>query len=256
MSAFEALWDAPVAYIDTDAEEAALIQEAQAGSEPAKLRLLASYMPRLRSAVARYTRTLSLDDARSAALMGFLEALAGHDVGVSPRLASNLQYRLADAFNKEVAQVNAGVTVPYRTLQRWYGVVAEAGGDYAEAARIAPRFAMTEETFWAVFSALFQGASLNAVIESHGDASQVSVGALAALRDVSDAEDRVLVDHAFKAIGAEETVVVSYAYGFADYGTPQPDAEIGFRTGHSRLWAHRTRHRALGKMREALGVEV
>ncbi|MEV0267748.1 hypothetical protein AB0H43_03150 [Hamadaea sp. NPDC050747] len=252
MSTFDAIWEAPVQHIETDAEEVELIEAAKGGDETATLRLLASYMPQLRRAVGHYTRALSLDDARQSALLGFMSAIKAHDVSKSTRLTSILRHHLDAALSEDADQANgSGFTVPGRTLDRWRGIVAAAGGDFSAAAKLAPSHAMTEETFWTVFSALYRSNSLQAL--NVGDGSEPV--SLVAPREIADAEDRVLVDLAFSSVDAIETLVISLAYGFGDED-PVPDAEIGHRHGFSRLKTLRTRQRALTKMRSALGVDA
>ncbi|RLK22671.1 DNA-directed RNA polymerase specialized sigma subunit [Micromonospora sp. M71_S20] len=260
MSAFAQLWTVTTTPLDVE-EEPAVIAAAQAGDEAATLRLFAAYQPALRAAVkqsmvglgGRMTR----DDAQQAATLGFLEALRVYrpDAETGGRLAAFLRHRLADEMTLAASDMTGGFSVPSRTLRRFFGIMARADRDPVEAARIAPDFEMSEETFWLIWTAVRAESSLEEAVEIHGDADRAApVGDASEPRGVADAEDRVLCDLAFRAVDDFERDVCRLAYGFADFD-PQPDAEIGHRLGgFSRLKVQRTRTRALGKMRSALGA--
>ncbi|MFI7069520.1 hypothetical protein [Micromonospora sediminicola] len=260
MSVFAQLWTASTSPIPAD-EEAAVIAAAQTGDEAATLRLFTAYQPALRAAVknamiglgGRMTR----DDAQQAATLGFLEALRVYrpDAETGGRLAAFLRHRLADEMTLAASEMTGGFSVPSRTLRRFFGIMARADRDPVEAARIAPDFEMSTDTFWAIWVAVSAESSLEEAVAVHGDADLAGpIGDLSEPRGVADAEDRVLCDLAFRSVDDFERDVCRLAYGFADFD-PQPDAEIGHRLGgFSRLKIQRTRTRALGKMRSALGA--
>lgn len=255
MSIFARIWDLPAVAIADPSEEAATIKAAQSGDEAAILALFSAYAPALRGAVSHYlTASLPLDDARQAAALGLLEAIHMHDASLSDRLAGMIRTRVHDALSEAVSAATGGFTVPARTLRRFFGILKRADGDIGEAAKLAPEFEMSVDTFYSVLAAVKADESLDLEIETNGGADAISVMAeIVAPREITDAEDRVLVEVAFRAVDGLETQVCSLAYGFADYD-PQPDAEVGFRLGFSRLKAQRTRSRALSKMRKALCV--
>ncbi|OZV74741.1 hypothetical protein CA850_29630 [Micromonospora echinospora] len=245
------MWDAPVEHIATAAEEVELIAAAGAGDEDALLRLFASYVPHLCQAVGAYTKVLPLDDARQAAFLGLVSAVRAFDPAQSDRLVSVIRQHAHAELSAAAQAAGTGFTVPSRTVERFFGILAKAGNDVAEAAKIAPAYEMTADTFYSVLGAVTAGASLETALEARGDAV---FGNVVAPREIADAEDRVLVELAFRAVDDFERDVCRLAYGFSDFD-PVPDAEIGHRLGKfSRLKIQRTRTRALGKMRSALGA--
>lgn len=250
MSAFAQLWDAPAANIDDPAEEAVLIKEAQTGDEAATLRLFSAYVRSICSAISAYVGRLSLDDARQAALVGFLELIRDHDASRGERLAGKVRVRLHDALSEAASAEAGGFTVPARTLRRFFGVLRAADGDAHAAAKLAAEHDLAEENFWAILDAVRAG-SLDTELMMNGD---VPMWEITTPRAITDAEDAVLVAAAFRAVDDREQDVCRMAYGFTDYGDPVPDAEIAHRIGGSRDSVLRTRHRALRKMREALFV--
>ncbi|MDG4801748.1 hypothetical protein [Micromonospora sp. WMMD980] len=254
MSAFNALWTVPAVRL-TVAEEVAAIAAAKKGDSEAQLRLFTAYVPALNSAAAQYAALLSLDDARQTALLGFLEVIAAHDPEKSDRLAGKMRVRLHDAMTEAASDASNGFTVPARTLRRFFNVMKAANGDVAEAARIAPTFELATDRFYDVLAAVRADESLDLEVEINGgDAATTVVGEVTGPREIADAEDRVLVDLAFRAVNDFEADVCRLAYGFAEYDTV-PDAEIGHRLGgFGRLKIQRTRTRALDKMRVALGA--
>lgn len=251
MSAFDAIWDAPVQPIETDADEINLIKAAQHGDDDATLRLLAAYVPHLRKAVRLVGRLVPLEDARQAALLGFMTALQKFDPARAGRLAACLPQYLTEAV-LEAARLAAygGFAVPPRTLRRFLGILDRAGGDPAEAARIAPQYAMSTDTFQAIWAAVRANGSLEAAIEACGDSV---LNQVVTLHEVYDASDDVLVALAFEAVDDLEAEVCRLYYGFTE-PSPLPDAEVGYRLGMHRRKAQRLRISAIDKMRAALGV--
>ncbi|MFD6638356.1 hypothetical protein ACFWDN_21345 [Micromonospora chalcea] len=251
MSNFDQLWTATVEPIATDAEELTLIEAAKAGDQGALLRLFAAYVPHLRRALAAYSRVLPLDDARQAAWLGLTAAVRAFVPERSGRLRSIIRHYADAELSAAAQEAGAGFAVPTRTLERFFGILAKAGGDVAEAAKLAPAHEMKTATFFEVLEAVNAGASLDEAVAAYGDDT---LGAVMAPREIADAEDRILCDLAFSAVNDFERDVCRLAYGFADFD-PQPDAEIGHRLGgFSRLKIQRTRTKALGKMAAALGA--
>ncbi|MDG4792730.1 hypothetical protein [Micromonospora sp. WMMD1082] len=251
MSAFAQLWDTPAEPIALDAVEAELIAAAAAGNSAAQLRLFVAYVPVLRRVLAPYVRVLPLDDARQAAWLGLVAACRAFDPARSTRLASILREHTAEALSEAAQEAGAGFTVPSRTVARFFGILAAADGDPAQAAALAPAHSMTPETFWAVHAAVTASTSLDDAIEAHGDGG---LSPIIAPREIADTEDRILCDLALRSVDDFARDVVALAYGFSDFD-PQPDAEIGHRLGgYSRLKIQRTRTRALATMRRALGA--
>ncbi|GAA2844010.1 hypothetical protein Acy02nite_68710 [Actinoplanes cyaneus] len=250
MSAFDAIWSGSARHIETADDEVALIERAKAGDEPAILRLAESYVSHMRKAITRYTRVLPLDDARQAAFVGFLEAIRAVDLAKTDRLVSIVRPYLINALDAASSEAREGFSVPTRTLERFYNILAQADGDPAAAAKLAPRYEMRESTFWDVYAAVTANESLESALDAQGDAALHAVTSPA---EIVDAEDRVLVDLAFAAVNELEREVCRLYYGFTEYDTV-PDAEIGHRLGFSRLKVQRTRQRALTDMRMTIAA--
>lgn len=243
-------------------EERELLAAAQLGDEAAKLRLIVAYAPALRNGVAALTRTYSahathaqpadLEDIRMQAIVGVLRAIDAFDPTQHQRLAAIIR----DYVRLEVEETEASLfTVPPRTLRRFFGILREAEGDVAAAAKLAPEREMRPETFAAVLDALRNVDSYDALTSATYDTESGRDMVASPVWDGShaDVEDRVLVEAALDAVGGLEKDVTRLAYGFSDY-EPVPDAEIAERLGMSRPKIQRTRTAALGKMRLALGV--
>lgn len=201
MSIFDAIWTVKTSRIPAG-EESAVIEAAQAGDETATLRLLTAYMPALRAAVSRY-ESLSIDDARQAAIIGFMEAVHAFRRGANEAdlLAGILRQYLHDALTSATSDATGGFSVPTRTMKRYFGILARANGDHFEAAKLAPDYEMTEDTWWSVYTAIGAEDSLEGALEAKGSDSMSPVSSeVAGPREIADAEDRVLCDLAFRSV--------------------------------------------------------
>lgn len=243
------------------AVETQLIAQAKLGDEAATSRLLIAYAPAIRSGVSWYVRSLAnaprredLDDVRSQAVLGVLEAIQAHDATVADRLAGIVASYVRNALST-LAGSTAQLSIPERTLKRFAGILREAEGNVERALELAPTHEMKRETFLAVLAAVRDVDSIDVdPTTTPGEGGWSSSHELAVAADaVVDVEDRILVEAALRAVDDTERNVVALAYGFADYDAV-PDAEIGERMGYSRAKVQRTRTTALGKMRHALGV--
>ena len=248
-------------------EEREAIRAAQSGDEAATLKLLHAYAFALREVSGKYRRAGGAWAAgpgvsdlvaalRMAAVEGFLEALYAFDLdGAHSRLAATVEGYVANSMSTAVVAPVA-VTVPGRTLKRFYSILRKADGDPVKGATLAPQYSMTVETFASVLAAVRSTRSLDG---PGGDAGGSSEGAShpdlqAVGRDsYDDVEDRLLVEAAFAAVDDLEANVCRLAYGFSDYG-PVPDSEVAHRLGLSRPKVQRVRASALGKMRNAVGA--
>lgn len=272
---FQSVFSGPVADVERLdlAEERALIASAQAGDPAAVERLLVAYTPALRSAVSHFTRSMSahpsreaLEDIRSNAVLALVEAIHAFDPERHDRLAATAPAYIRDGVSTSAASATA-FTVPERTLKRFFGIMRTAEGDVAKAIELAPEHEMKRETFLAVLEAVRGVDSFEKLLDDatsgYGDTgtrygiagatNDVEGVSLTSSGPIADAEDRILVELAFRAVDTLEKDVVGLAYGFTDYD-PVPDAEIATRLGLSRQKAQRVRSGALGKMREKLGV--
>jgi DNA-directed RNA polymerase specialized sigma subunit len=247
-------------------DERVAIAKAKLGDQDATLALIYAYAPRLRAVVGSYRYAGGVwagdahdphmaGDLRMAAVEGFIEAIHAFDPDVHHRLAAVVGGYVVNSLATYLVSPVA-VTVPARTLKRFYGILREADGDPVKGAALAPSREMKVETFLAVLDAV-RSADFAVTEDDEDDEgdSRRSVSSASPVWDgrYADAEDRVLVEAAFRAVEPLEGDVTRLAYGFADYD-PVPDAEIGARMGLSRQKTQRLRSSALGKMREALGV--
>lgn len=238
------------------------VAASQAGDSAATERLVLAYASALRNGVSIFVRALptplqgaDLEDVRQNAIVGFLEAVRAFDLEKHDRLAA-----IAPAYiRKEVAASAAsatGFSIPARTLNRVFGILRAANGNVFEAAALAPSYEMKTETFLAAIDALRNVTSFDSLSGSGDDdtATGPEVNATPLWDGQhADAEDRILVEAAFRAMDTLERDVTRLAYGFSEFD-PVPDAEIGHRLGFSRPKVQRTRAGALAKARTALGV--
>lgn len=247
-----------------EAERDAILA-AKKGDEQATLDLMYAYAPALRNGVKWYTRAIpsveqadGLEEVHSVAVFGLLEAIAAFDVDAGyDRLAATIGEYVANAV-AEHAQAVCGLTVPSRTLSRFFSILRKAEGNVYEAAALAPKYLMKRETFLAVLSAV-RSTSLDAAStidgdDEHNEEASASEGILPVLDAYEDVNQRMEVAAAFAAVDDLERQVTRLAYGFETYGDPVPDAEVAHELGLSRQKAQRTRSSALGKMRQALAV--
>ena len=257
-------------------DEREAIALAQLGDQTATVDLIYAYAPALRNGVKWYTRALpsapqtaDTEDIHAQAIMGLIEAIHAFDADAHDRLAAIAQQYISEAIAGAASPV-AAFTVPKRTLTRFFGILRAAEGDTARAIELAPQYEMRRETFLSVLSAVRNVDSYDALTNvaatwrpgqtdrkggsyEYGDYGHDIIAAPLWDGTQADAEDRILVEAAFRAVDTMEADVTRLAYGFTDY-EPVPDAEIGHRLGMSRQKTQRTRSSALGKMRSALGV--
>lgn len=255
--------------IPSAADERAAISLAQDGDEAATLDLVYAYAPTLRAAAARHERTLGREEARQATVLGLLEAVHAFDLSSDyERLAAIVWEYVADAV-QTAAGTMVAISVPSRTLKRFFGILRRADGDLEAAALAAPKHELSTESFWAIVDALrvdpldvkALGGTKAGIEGRHAVDGPSFVGAESharplwqhADRGTSDAEDRILAEVALRAVDGFSRDVCRLAYGFSE-ADPIPDAEIAHRLGYSRPKVQRTRTTALVKMRDALGL--
>lgn len=235
--------------LSTEAERA-LIEAARAGDGDAYSRLLIAYGPALRASVSSAAAGArhrgdnpDYDELRSLALTGFVEAI--HAVK-GDRLAGVIKGHLLDAVIAAAPDA-APVTVPDRTLRRYYAVLRAAKGDPVLAESLAPEHDMSVEAFRRIRSAIRDGVSLDAMADAGLDP--------ASDRDsYASVEDVLLAGIALDACNDDERVVAEYAYGFRSYNEPLIDAEVAERAGTSRSRVQRLRMSGLEAMRARLGA--
>jgi DNA-directed RNA polymerase specialized sigma24 family protein len=223
------------------AERRALTLAAQRGDQDAFERLLADLVPNLRAVVRRWGAFVG-EDAEAVALLAFTEAVMAYDsradidgVGVVALLSQHVLEGM-----REAADASYAVTVPSRTLQRFWAILRHAGGDPDAAERLAPQFDMTPDTFRDVRVAVLGSVELRPELATAEPA-------------VPHVEDRVMAAQALAALSGAEHTIARRAHGFGLYG-PESDGQIAEALGMSRQSVQRKRVRALDTMREALGV--
>lgn len=259
------IFDRKVSRNLTVEEERDLIAAAQSGDDEATFTLMYAYAAVLNNSVKWFTRAMpstprasELEDIRSQAIMGFMEAVQAFKLDNHNRLAAIVREYVNNAVSVAAASVS-GFAIPERTLKRFFSILRKADGNEYEAARLAPEFSMSRETFFTVLSAVRNVESYDGMT-GHGEDEDGSSGdfyaheiGVYARTEEEIVEDKILVEAAFEAVDDLEADVTRLYYGFADYNTVS-DAEIAHRLGLSRPKTQRVRSSSLGKMRNALGV--
>lgn len=224
----------------------AITLRAQAGDSDAYLALLRDVLPNLRAGVRRFGASMERDEAESVALLAFTEAVNAYDpvvdrdgVGVVALLSQCVIERLREAADVD----RCIVSIPSRTVQRFWGIMRAADGDFGAALGLVTAHGMDERTFRDVYSVIFGTVSLT-VASDYADTLDVGT---------SEVEDRLMAEHALSALDGDELTITRRANGF-DTFRPESDATIADALGSSRTAVQRKRANALVTMREALGV--
>jgi DNA-directed RNA polymerase specialized sigma subunit len=250
------------------------IYAAQASDEGSTLALIYAYAPVLRSLASRHAARLGVEEARSVAVSGLLEAIHAFDLDAyEGRLAGIASDYVSNALRETDAE--GGLTVPFRTRRRFLAILRRAGGDMALAQEIAEENGMTRETFIAVREATsvssIDGEDTSGEgLESRGalsssDATPIWTPDYDAF---TSADDRILSEAALDAVDGIRKEVCLFAYGY-ETGEALSDGEVAQALSErelgeeavaagqyvaSRAKVQRERVRALGEMRHALGV--
>lgn len=251
------------------ATEAELVLAAQAGDESASMALVNAYAPALRNALARHHDALDPEDAEQEVVLALLSLIAKHDPATG-RLAGRVSVYVKDALLEATGATNPW-GIPPRTLKRYFAILRKAGGDTAEAARIAPDNDMATTTFLDL-AAILSTDSLDVASDTeHEGAGRARIERATPVggseeRDPLEAlADAELVSLAFAAVSHDESAVVRQAYGFEpaivdgfellpEGHAPLSDMHVAVSLGLSRPKVQRTRTAALVKMRAALEV--
>jgi hypothetical protein len=278
MSAFETVLNDVFAHgaearLDLEDERAALA-EAQMGGEAATLRLIYAYAPALRNLVAQHSGRIGVEEARSAAIAGLLEAIHAFDLArFDGRLAGIVSGHISTALR---AVSSTAMQIESRTLRRYRSILAAADGDFREALNKVGDFGMTRATFVAVHEALRTNHLAQEGGEVGGAPSASSINYAhpvwvpAGSDALVDADDQELVDLAWTAVSVQEKDVIRHAYGFAD-GEPHSDGDVAQilsvrdlgqeavdegQSTMSRAKAQRIRTRGVEAMKVRLAAEV
>ena len=277
----ESLWTAKAEPIKDAEAERSLIAQAKAGNEAATLRLLKAYLPVLRKAVEAWKQSISnnpdegREEARSAAIIGFLEAIQQFQPDRWDRLAATVRYPIARAL-ENAAGADTPISVPQRQRARYFSIMAAADGDVSAALEMLDDSGMTRATFTAVHDAVVNtvyyhqgtgngdhededsGTGEDLLVDTTQDHYQVAQDRVAmahtALRAVSDDKRAITrLYYGFDARDAEFTYEVDRAVELsAAIGS---DANTARLLGSTRPTVQRKRAAALVEMREVLSDE-
>lgn len=250
------IWTGTAARTRWTAEESrALIASAQNGDENAMMTLLEGYRPLLRAALTEFKRNDPADDdAQSLVVLAAVEAIKAFDLN-SDRdyVGGDIAHRARRALSADGGRWNGGVSVPSRTLERWWAAVRKADGNLERAEEYAKAAKLDIHAFRAVTAAITGRAP-----EDVSECTDEIGGGIDTLAELDRIEDQRAVKAALESVTGHHFDVVWIHYGFSDPDAGQvPDAEVGHRLGgRSRLWALRRRQEALNIMRATLGVSA
>lgn len=277
----DTLWAAKAEPIEDAEAERSLINQAKAGSEAATLRLLKAYLPVLRKAVEAWKQSISnnpdegREEARSAAIIGFLEAIQQFQSDRWDRLAATVRYPIARAL-ESAAGSDTPISVPPRQRARYFSIMEAADGDVGAALELLEGSGMTQPTFMAVHNAV-----VNTVYYHQGTGSDAhdeedsNTGEDLLVDTTQDryqvAQDRVMMAHtAMRAVSDDKRAICRLYYGFdardAEFSydvdrAVELKAAIGSdnntakELGSTRPTVQRKRAAALVEMREVLTDE-
>lgn len=238
-------------------EEPALIRRAQHEDEEAKVILISGYVRMMRSIVKRFEReSLSRDDLASAALEGFLEALAGYDTERTTPLGVVAKPVVMRYVARQAAP-ERGFAINEQQVHRFRKIMAVADGDPSVGAAISTRHNMSRSAFLAVYTVLHRTMDIDSAAEWDDMEKRPPRSARAVGDPTQRHEDeyvqRELVRYLLSSvITDEEKAVVEPTYGFYPDYEPVPMTEIAHRLGISRATAYRRHDSALSKMRKSL----
>lgn len=241
----------------TSEREADLIIKAKGGNDEALVDLMFAYGPALRTAYYTYS-SIDADERQGAIVAGMYEAIWSFDVNKGARLAATLPHSLQEALSTSAGHQNI-FNVPKRTLSRFFNILRAAEGDSKKALTLCEGKGMSRMTYLLILQAV-QTPELLEILTGLGDDERgnyleshaISITTAEPIND----EDDDLLEVAWASVEPVEEQVVRHAYGFESYGDPQTDDEVGEALGFGRMTANRTRHKALTKMRIAVGVDL
>lgn len=248
----------------TREEEREMIAGAQFGGEAETLALLYAYAPVLRNLVAQHAQRIGVEEARSAAVSGLLEAIHAFDLATHDGQLAGIAHNFVSNSLRAVA--STAMPIESRTLRRYLGAMKAADGDFSAALKILPEIGMTRATFVAVHEAL---AADHLTDEPRQIDRATPVWAPSSSDAFADADDVALVDRAFAVVHGLQEDVIRHAYGF-ETGDPMSDAEVaeaisirdlgpaavsGGQSVASRATVQRARSKGLAEMRKAVVAE-
>jgi RNA polymerase sigma factor (sigma-70 family) len=228
----------------TASAEAELIRSAQAGNEQAMAELFETYQPAINAAAYRFANRLGFDDAKQAASIGFLNAVAAFDAD-RPSGATRLAVLLGQYMTEEMWTAvadNGLIRVPSRSLKRYFQILRAANNDLAVAEALAPKYDMRAETFAAVAVAVNPGLAYDAEVLDRPAATRYAA-----------VEDQVLSSAALGSCSPDERAVLELHYGIGAYES-LPLSEVAAQLGMSQRLVRKMHASGLAAAREALGA--
>lgn len=230
-----------------------LIAAAQSGDTAAADTLYRSVITNLRAWSREYSDTIDFEDALAAASLAFSEAVADFVPGKGASFLGLLRTYVTSALTdagRQGGKTGRGVrvSVPERTLKRFYAILRAADYDLARGLEIAASKDMATDTFRDLYYAL---ASDDGAVTEDDEAEVYLIPDPSSVE--LQAEETLLLETAWKAVDDFETDVCRLAYGFSDY-RPNSDGEIAEKLGYGRATIQRRRQGALSKMRVSLGL--
>jgi len=231
------------AVILTADEMAQRVRAAQAGDQAATLDLLCALAPMMKRAIRG--AGLPLDEARSAAVRGVLEAIPRAHLGGYgfPAFAKCL---VQEALGEDSLVLTTTISIPRTSLKRWAAVRAASRSSSAPLEAVAAEHNMTVDVWYAVNAAMQPATSLE-------DASGVPASSQHDAADDARLVGEALVE--LERSPAEQAAAVRLRYGFTDY-RPLDHAEIGERLAFSRETSRRRVRAGLQAMRAAVGAPL
>ncbi|AXH47338.1 DNA binding protein [Microbacterium phage Eden] len=224
-------------------EERALIIRAQEGDGDAVWELLVQYRGLLQKTANNVRSRIrgmapdKIEDLQADLVLAAVEGIKAFDLDRFTRLSQTLPGKLKDV----ALEMTTALVVPRGTLALWFKVWRQADQDHATAARIAPEWGMSSDTFRMIQHAL-----------EHVDSEWVHVPYDAGV-PTADAETHRLVHEAMRVLSPAERDVIELAYGFR--GQPKTDEEVSMVLESTKGTVKSQRQRALTKMRTHLTVD-
>ncbi|UGL61857.1 DNA binding protein [Microbacterium phage Franklin22] len=221
-------------------EERTLIVQAQEGDGDAVWALLVQYRGLLQKTANNVRSRIrgmapdKVEDLEADLVLAAVEAIKVFDLDRFTRLSQTLPGKLKDV----ALEMTTALAVPRGTLALWFKVWRQADQDHAVAARIAPEWGMSTDTFRMIQHAL-----------EHVDSEWVHVPYDAGV-PTADEETHRIVHEALAVLTTSEREVIELFYGFR--GQPKTDEEVATVLEQDRGAVKKRRQRSLEKMRSHL----
>lgn len=224
-------------------ETGALVRAAQRGDNAATLQLVSNYIPLFKTLMGREISNDALnftdvDNLRSAAIEGFMDALGGVTEETGSRLDQRVRLRVVDRL-REVRKDASSVRIPHTTFRRCLRVLKIVHGDRSKAIDRAADFNVQPETMYAFLNAYTLTTRPDEDFEAD-QRPQIRV------EDIEDAT------RALDVLDPTSRIVIETLYGFGR--EPLSERRASEELNIPRTSLQRTAKAALEKMRAALGA--